>query len=52
MIFRLQRDALRVQQSSELGLNRVERLLLAIGINLACAVISIGDRPTCRSDRN
>jgi hypothetical protein len=33
----------------ELGLSRGERLLLAIGLNLACAVIRVADRQVAKN---
>jgi hypothetical protein len=35
--------------AAELGLSRGERLLLAIGLNLACAVIRMADRPFAKN---
>lgn len=47
-MFRSQREATRPRTSSELGLNRGERVLLAIGINVASAVIALSSRRSGR----
>jgi hypothetical protein len=47
---RFERPVGRLPDRPDLGLDRVERVTLAIGISLACALIALVDRSSFRSD--